>query len=120
MSQNRIQHGGDHYQKAYQHWDFVHDRKLDYFIGCATKYICREKWGVRRSQDLRKAIHYLRKRHELGYKRPYMMGSRAFRRFSEQFDEDVQDMLIACSMLSSDKAADYIETHILPKYAGTS
>ena len=117
MSQNKIQHGGDHYQKAYQHWDFVHDRELDYFMGNATKYICREKWGVRRSQDLKKAVHYLRKRHELGYKRPpYMMGSRLFRRFAEQFDEDVQDMLIACSMLSSDKAADFIESQILPKY----
>ena len=117
MSQNRIQYGGNHYQKEYQHWDFVHDQGLDYFLACATKYICREKWGVRRSQDLKKAIHYLRKRHELGYLSfPLLMYSEDLKRFVNQFDEEIQDMLLSCVRYSSTQVADYIESEILPNY----
>ena len=116
MSQNRIQYGGDHYQKEYQHWDFVNDCVMDYFMGNATKYICRKKWGVRRSQDLKKAIHYLRKRAELGYIGSLYVTNIRFERFASQFDEDTVSMLYVCRTKSSEQAADYIEFVILPKY----
>lgn len=52
--------GGTHYQKLYQHWDFVCDTELHYLLGCATKYIDRweDKNGI---QDLKKVISYLDK-----------------------------------------------------------
>lgn len=59
---NDIQVGGKHYKSSYQHWDFVRNMELDYFEGCATKYITRRKG--RRDEDLQKAIHFLLKRHE--------------------------------------------------------
>lgn len=60
MNPNDTQVGGDHYQKEYQHWDWVDDLGLHYYLGCATKYVSRwrEKNGI---QDLEKAIHYLEK-----------------------------------------------------------
>jgi hypothetical protein len=60
---NDVQVGGKHYKSRYQHWDFVNDMKLDYFEGCATKYITRRKGN--RKEDLCKAIHFLNKRNEL-------------------------------------------------------
>ena len=116
MSQNKIQHGGDHYQKEYQHWDFVHDCRMDYFMGNATKYICRKKRGVRRSQDLKKAIHYLRKRAELDYRSFLYVTNIRFERFASQFDEDTVAMLYACRVDTSNEVAEYIESKILPKY----
>ena len=60
MSANDIQIGGSHYQRDYQHWDFVCDTNMPYLIGCATKYVSRwrDKNGI---EDLRKSIHYLEK-----------------------------------------------------------
>lgn len=60
---NEIQVGGKHYQSKYQHWDMVLDMGLDYFEGCATKYITRRK--VSRREDLEKAQHFLCKRREI-------------------------------------------------------
>jgi hypothetical protein len=59
---NDMQVGGRHYQSSYQHWDFVRDLKLDYFQGCATKYLTRRKGN--RKEDLQKAIHFLNKKWE--------------------------------------------------------
>jgi hypothetical protein len=58
VNPNEIQVGGDHYKSEYQHWDFVPKFELDYFQGCATKYISRwrKKNGI---QDLKKALHYV-------------------------------------------------------------
>ena len=63
MKANDTQVGGKHYRSAYQHWDFVHEFKLDYFEGCATKYVTRRKGN--RTEDLKKARHFLVKRMEL-------------------------------------------------------
>lgn len=63
---NARQHGGDHYQGSeYQHWDWVHDVKLGYLAGNATKYAFRwrKKNGI---EDLEKAIHYIDKAQERG------------------------------------------------------
>lgn len=60
---NEVQVGGKHYQSKYQHWDMVRDMQLDYFEGCATKYITRRK--VSRKEDLEKAKHFLSKRYEI-------------------------------------------------------
>ena len=60
MNVNSKQVGGEHYRKAYQHWDLVCDANLHYLIGCATKYIARHKEKNGR-QDLEKSIHYLEK-----------------------------------------------------------
>lgn len=60
MSANEMQVGGNHYQTAIQHWDYVVANDLDYFQGQITKYITRwrKKNGV---HDLYKARHFLEK-----------------------------------------------------------
>ena len=42
-------------------WDFIRDQSLDYHLGNAVKYICRAgfKSNNTKTQDLKKAIHYL-------------------------------------------------------------
>jgi hypothetical protein len=60
ISANDRQVGGSHYKSDYQHWDFVYDTGLDYYEGCATKYITRRKGN--RMEDLQKAMHFLEKR----------------------------------------------------------
>lgn len=40
-------------------WDVVKDWSLDYFTGCAVKYICRHKHKGTPEQDIQKAIDYL-------------------------------------------------------------
>ena len=42
-------------------WDFIRDQDLNYFLGNAIKYICRAgyKSPATKTQDLKKAIHYL-------------------------------------------------------------
>lgn len=59
-----------HYRFAYQHWDWVNDMDFDYFIGNATKYLCRNKHkgGV---EDLKKALTYVLKMKELEIQSPY-------------------------------------------------
>lgn len=54
------QHGGDHYQAEYQHWDWATDIGMLYLIGTATKYLSRwkKKGGV---DDLIKSKTYLEK-----------------------------------------------------------
>lgn len=70
-SANDRQPGGSHYKgdgsAPYQHWDFIHDAKLDWCGANATKYISR--WWVKGTPtlDLQKTIHYLQKRTEQGY-----------------------------------------------------
>lgn len=65
LNANEVQIGGKHYQSKYQHWDFVLDMGLDYFEGCATKYITRRKNN--RKEDLEKAKHFLIKKKEIGH-----------------------------------------------------
>jgi|TARA_Y100000310_G_scaffold84459_1_gene81324 hypothetical protein len=51
-----------HYIKGkYEHWDVVIDWGLDYFCGCATKYIARHRHKGTPVKDIEKAIHYLEK-----------------------------------------------------------
>jgi hypothetical protein len=40
-------------------WDVVKDWDLDYFTGCAMKYVCRHKHKGTPEQDIQKAIDYL-------------------------------------------------------------
>jgi len=51
-------------------WDFIADKKLDYFKGNAVKYISRagKKDPELENQDLEKAIAYLKKRIKLNKK----------------------------------------------------
>lgn len=60
---NSYQVGGKHYKGgSYQHWDFVAENSgCGYFIGVATKYICRYKDKGNPKQDLEKAKHYVLK-----------------------------------------------------------
>lgn len=69
MEANEIQIGGTHYQRVYQHWDFVCDSELHYLLGNATKYISRwrDKNGI---EDLKKTAHYISKAVELGIEPP--------------------------------------------------
>lgn len=57
---NDIQIGGDHYNKPYQHWDWVIETNQGYVMGLATKYISRwrDKNGV---EDLQKGKHCVQK-----------------------------------------------------------
>lgn len=57
---NKIQHGGDHYQSTFQHWDLVHRMRLGYYAGCSSKYIARH-WKKNGREDLAKAGHFLQK-----------------------------------------------------------
>lgn len=54
------QHGGDHYQAEYQHWDWASDIGMLYLAGTATKYLSRwrKKAGL---DDLLKSRTYLEK-----------------------------------------------------------
>ena len=52
--------GGSHYLgHAHQPWDIIQDWGLDFWEGNALKYLLRRKPGTARSEDLRKAMHYL-------------------------------------------------------------
>lgn len=60
MSARDRQEGGDHYRRGpVQPWDVIDAFGLDFYEGNALKYLLRRKPGTDRSQDLRKAIHYL-------------------------------------------------------------
>lgn len=68
-SANDRQPGGAHYGPgtgSFQHWDFIHESKLDWCGANATKYIAR--WWKKGTPvlDLQKVIHYLQKRNEQG------------------------------------------------------
>ncbi len=51
-------------------WDFIRDQQLPYHLGNAIKYVCRAgyKGSSTKTQDLKKAIHYLE--NELQHTRP--------------------------------------------------
>ena len=63
---NEMQIGGDHYRGEFQVWDLVARLGLNFFEGCALKYVTRwrRKGGT---NDLEKAIHFLEKLAELRY-----------------------------------------------------
>jgi hypothetical protein len=42
-----------------QVWDFIRDKKLNFHLGNAIKYICRADYKHDDIEDLSKAIHYL-------------------------------------------------------------
>ena len=52
--------GGRHYTNMpIQPWEIIDVLGMDFYEGCALKYILRRKPGVDHAQDLRKAIHCL-------------------------------------------------------------
>lgn len=62
MNVNDYQVGGTHYQASAQHWDWVEKNGLRYLVGCATKYVTRNrKKFASPVLDLEKAIHYIDK-----------------------------------------------------------
>jgi len=70
MAANEKQVGGSHYQTkdGYQHWDFVDDVNMPYFMAQATRYMSR--WTKKNGrEDLEKALHYVQKQKELFVKR---------------------------------------------------
>lgn len=54
--------GGTHYQGKIQPWDIIDEYGLDFYEGCALKYILRVK--ISRREDIEKAIHCLEKKLE--------------------------------------------------------
>ncbi|MGL6095362.1 MAG: DUF3310 domain-containing protein [Fimbriiglobus sp.] len=64
MAANDVQHGGNHYAKPIQVWDFIAANGIPYLEGNAIKYLSRwrNKGGV---EDLKKAKHYVEKLIEL-------------------------------------------------------
>jgi hypothetical protein len=63
MSANKKQIGGSHYKHdtGEEHWDRVDRLKLNYFQGCATKYIERAYLKGKPVEDLHKASHFIEK-----------------------------------------------------------
>jgi 5'-deoxynucleotidase YfbR-like HD superfamily hydrolase len=62
---NARQYGGDHYKGVgYEHWDLVLDTGMNYFQGCATKYVTRWRKHEAGETNLLKAIHYVDKLEE--------------------------------------------------------
>lgn len=60
METKKKQVDGTHYLKmGIQVWDLVDANSLNYYEGCAIKYIMRRKPGQDRITELKKAIHYL-------------------------------------------------------------
>jgi hypothetical protein len=54
--------GGSHYQgRGIEPWDIIAAWDLDFWEGNVLKYLLRRKPGVPRTEDLRKAMHYLEK-----------------------------------------------------------
>ena len=88
MEPNKYQIGGSHYQGEYQHWDWVHDTRQPYVIGCATKYVSRwrKKNGL---EDLRKSLHYISKAEDCGIEFP---------------EHDADNTVRFCNQLSNDDA----------------
>ena len=59
--------GGSHYSETqYQHWDMVIDTDMHYLLGCATKYLYRNKSN--RYEDLEKAKSFVLKANNCGVK----------------------------------------------------
>ena len=60
-------------------WDFIRDQELNYHLGNAIKYVCRAgyKGAATKTQDLKKAIHYLENelQHTLPESEPERSGS---------------------------------------------
>ena len=54
-------HSGPTYYRrgTIQVWDFVRDQGLNFHLGNAIKYVCRAGYKDSKTDDLRKAIHYL-------------------------------------------------------------
>lgn len=60
----------DHYNKnSIEHWDYVDRTGLDYYLGCATKYLFRCEHKGTKEQDLDKALEYVDKFLNLKYPR---------------------------------------------------
>jgi hypothetical protein len=52
--------GPDYYRRGcIEPWDFIRDQGLNYHLGNAVKYISRAGYKHDKTQDLKKAIHYL-------------------------------------------------------------
>ncbi|MCH9735841.1 MAG: DUF3310 domain-containing protein [Actinomycetia bacterium] len=67
MSNYVKQVGGSHYEKEFQHWDFVTYDNVPYLLAVATKYI--DRWRKKNGlQDLEKSITYLEKADKMGVK----------------------------------------------------
>lgn len=74
QSANETQVGGVHYGGGnFQHWDYVAVNGINYFLGVATKYVCRHR-AKGGKEDLKKAAHYVGKLlelHDAGRPYPY-------------------------------------------------
>lgn len=97
MTANEYQVSGDHYNRDYQHWDFVCDNEMHYLPACATKYISRwrSKNGV---EDLKKAKHYLAKTREMEIFPT--VNDESLDRFCEQFH--VEDSAVIAAICDGD------------------
>lgn len=65
-------------------WDFIRDQDLNYHLGNAIKYICRAGYKDSKTDDLRKAIHYLENelQHTLRKTEPVRSSNRVPQRIS--------------------------------------
>ena len=54
-------HPSHYNQNKIEHWDFVHDLQYDYLLGCASKYVFRNRFKGSKQKDLDKVIEYTNK-----------------------------------------------------------
>ena len=53
-------HGPGNYKRgSIETWDFIRDKDLSFHLGNAIKYIVRAGYKDSKTEDLKKAIHYL-------------------------------------------------------------
>lgn len=51
-----------HYnQNNIEHWDYVYDLQYDYLLGCASKYVFRNRFKGSKQKDLDKVLEYTNK-----------------------------------------------------------
>lgn len=112
---NARQVGGSHYKGAdYQHWDWVHDVRLGYHAGHASKYIDRWRRHPKGAENLEKALHYYDKAMELGIQGSSTTNRAAkFWRYVVGREHTLQDAEILWYIMEGNWQAAAEATHVL-------
>jgi len=74
-------------------WDFIRQQGLSFHLGNAIKYICRAGYKESKTQDLKKAIHYLQNELEYTIENPDATSERVSYGLSDQelYEESFTD-----------------------------
>lgn len=63
LAVNKIEtnHPSHYNQNKIEHWDYVDNLQYDYLLGCASKYVFRNRFKGTKQKDLDKVIEYTNK-----------------------------------------------------------